>query len=323
MSDICQDLLELLQLYSCREQDTTQFREISHDDLVRAANDFLFHHSPRFGISGWGDNTQSLRDGGVDSVWHYRSSGPSSKLGIQVKSYSDFQNGNGESFRCRVMAQIAESRQADLRHLILALGADLTSSSHRRKCRGLMADIERMKDGYVVAVSPEKLLGLWRWHCGLPTDRLEQIREAGYAWLTAVYDSLGNLYRNSMAKQISGAWSHPRATVVRSGQEVTFRAIAVSPKEPVEFRFSVQRSGGCFVVRRDWSPHDWWTWRVEDGDIGRDVIVMVCVRRPKAYFQFGDNDDYAYATYDVMPAAVRARPLEQEHEDDIEIERPA
>lgn len=54
---------------------------ISHDDIVNATKQFLFHHGPAVGFSGWGDIIQGLRDSGVDSVWHcVQHSGKSFKI---------------------------------------------------------------------------------------------------------------------------------------------------------------------------------------------------------------------------------------------------
>jgi hypothetical protein len=265
-------------------------------------NKFLFHHGPAIGISGWGDNIQGIRDSGVDAVWNCHLLGTDIKVGVQIKSYGDFEGGRDESFRRTVLAQITESRQMKLSVLVLGLCADLTSASQREKSRGLLADIERMADKYVVAVAPEKMAGIWRWSLGLRTEPLDQMREAGYAWLTAIYDSLGNLNQNSWGKEPGGAWSHPKTTTVRVGQQIHFTAIAVSPVPgDIQYRFSVQRSGRSFETRQSWSPNPSWVWGVISADIGRHVVVMVAVRRTKDYYQFGDADDYTYATYDVLP----------------------
>lgn len=298
-----ESILEVLQLYELAREETVLLAKVPHDDLVDATNRFLFHHGPRFGITGSGQLTQGLRDGGVDSVWQYISSDLSGQLGIQIKSYGDFEQGT--SFRRSVMAQIAESRQYNLSHYLIGLAADLNNASHREKARGILADIARMTDNYVIAVSPEKMAGLWRWRQGLNVAPIEQMRQAGYSWLTATYDSLGNLNLNSWGKGTGGDWSNLKCGTIHSGQEMTIRAIGHSPTNAkLEYRFSVQRSGQSFVVRQDWSPNDTWTWSVELADVGRHVTVMVGIRTIKEYYQFNDSDDYNYAIYDVLPGTV-------------------
>jgi len=299
---IVRQLMTLVQLYELSEEATSSFHGTQHDQLVDTLNEFLFYHGPAIGIKGWGDNIQSMRDGGVDAVWNCHGQSASIKLGIQIKSPNDFERDEDVSFRRTVLAQIAESRQMDLSKLILGLCADLTSKSQREKCRGLLADIARMTDEYVLAIAPTKMAGIWRWSLGLQTEPLDQIREAGYAWLTAIYDSLGNLNQNSWGKGTGGGWSHPKTTTVRVGQQVLLSAIAISPvPEDIQYQFSVQRSGQSFEVRQDWSPNPNWTWNVVQADIGRGVVVNISVRRVKDYYQFNDTDDYTYAIYTVLP----------------------
>ena len=297
-------LLEILQLYELPRDHTAMFFNVSHDDLVHATNQFLFHHGPQFGITGWGDLTQCLRDSGVDAVWRYRDKDISGQVGVQIKSYSDFQQGS--SFRNSVLAQIAESRQYNLSHFLVGLAGDLTNASHKEKARGILADIHRMTDQYVVPLSPEKMVGLWQWRQGLNLAPIEQMRQAGFSWLTATFDSLGNVNQNSWGKGSGGGWSHPRSSTVYSGNKLTIHAIGQSPAgATLEYRFSLQRSGQCFVVRQNWSPQNTWIWQVEQADVGRQVTVMVAARTVKDYYQFNDSDDYTYAIYDVLPQKTR------------------
>lgn len=132
--------------------------------------------------------------------------------------------------------------------------------------------------------------------------RVEQMGEAGYAWLTVVQDSLGNRNENSWGKGQGGAWSHGTRTTVRVTEKVRFSAQAISPRDDLlQFHFALQPAGGGFQVRQDWSSTAEWTWVVKPEDIGRNVVIKIAVRRPKNYYQFGNADDYTYATYDVLP----------------------
>lgn len=305
--EIIQEIQKLLQIYEVEENRSALLKGISHDDIVNATKQFLFHHGPAIGFSGWGDIMQGLRDSGVDSVWHCHGYNIKLKIGIQIKSSIDFNTSEGVSFRRNVLVQITESRQMNLNHLMLGLCADLTSPSQREKCRGLLADMEKIQDNYVLPIAPGKMVGIWEWFRGLNIKPIEQMREAGYPWLTAVFDSLGNLNLHSWGKGTGGDWSNPKTTTIRSGQEVTFQAIAISTvkEPPLEFRYCVQHSGKSFKIRRDWSENPSWTWHVQDKDIGRCVCVMISIRRQKSYFQFNDSDDYTYATYDVLPCKIK------------------
>jgi hypothetical protein len=132
--------------------------------------------------------------------------------------------------------------------------------------------------------------------------RVAEMREAGYSWLTIVQDSLGNRNENSWGKGQGGGWSHPIRTTVRVGEKIRFSARAISPEDDLlEFHFALQPAGGGFQVRQDWSPAAEWAWLVGAEDIGRNVVIKIAVRRPKDYYQFGDADDYTYASYDVLP----------------------
>ena len=297
-----QDLMELLQLYECTMQETSVFEGVPHDQLITAMNQFLFHHGSVLGITGWGDCLQNRRDGGVDSIWSCRSSSDAVRLGIQIKSHGDFENPQADSFRRVVLAQITESRQIALAHLVIGFCANLTSASQREKCRGLLADVTAMTDNYVIAIAPEKMAGIWRWHQGLRTAPLEQMREAGYGWLTAVYDSLGNINHNSWGKGTGGDWSQARTTTTRVGQDIVISAVGMcSVPGILDYKFAIQRSGRGFEIRQDWSPRPTWTWSIVREDIGRNVSIMVSVRRVKDYYQFNGEDDYTYAIYDVLP----------------------
>ena len=130
--------------------------------------------------------------------------------------------------------------------------------------------------------------------------------KGGYAWLAVVYDSLGNRNLNSWGKNNTGDWSDSKATTLRVGHRVNLRAIGhCSVSSKLEYRFSLQRSGRSFQIHQDWLPDPDWTWVVENLDIGREVCVMISVRRKKDYYQFGDADDYTYAVYEVLPAISR------------------
>ncbi len=138
-------------------------------------------------------------------------------------------------------------------------------------------------------------------------ERITQMREAGYAWLSVVRDSLGNRNVNSWGKGQGGDWSDALRTTVHVGDRIRISAEAVSPSDNVEFQFSLQPAGGGFEARRAWSTAAQWTWAVQSKDIGRHVVIMIAVRRPKSFYQFGDVDDYTYAVYDVLPARASSK----------------
>lgn len=130
----------------------------------------------------------------------------------------------------------------------------------------------------------------------------KEMHQAGYPCLKIVSDSLGNRNENSWGKTNGGEWSHPKNTKVHVGDIVHIIASAsMNEKDALEFKFAVQRSGRSFSTRQEWSKIAEWTWNVEKEDIGRNVVVMISVRKPKDYYQFYDADDYTYAIYDVLP----------------------
>ena len=97
--EIIQEIQKLLQIYEVEENRSALLKGISHDDIVNATKQFLFHHGPAIGFSGWGDIMQGLRDSGVDSVWHCHGYNIKLKIGIQIKSSVDFNTSDGVSFR--------------------------------------------------------------------------------------------------------------------------------------------------------------------------------------------------------------------------------
>jgi hypothetical protein len=134
------------------------------------------------------------------------------------------------------------------------------------------------------------------------SDITEELRKAGYAWLTIVSDSIGNRNMNSWGKGQGGAWSHAKCTTVHVGDAIALYASAVSPtKDQLEFKFSIQRSGRSFFTQQDWGTQSDWIWNVDRKDIGSNIIVMIAVRQLKEYYQFNDADDYTYAIYNVLP----------------------
>lgn len=296
-----ENLLEILEAYSLPQEDTSILVGIQHDRLVEAVNNFVFHHGSLLGLRGWSDVIQGLRDPGVDAVWQCSNAGVTSKLGIQVKSHGDFSNVY-DSFRRVVLSQISDSHRINLKRLLLFLGADLSNLSQREKARGITSDVQQMQDNYVVTISPEKVAGLWQWNEKLNVRAINQMKEAGYPWLTTVYDTIGNVNQNSWGKGTGGNWTKTKRTVLYVGEEIGIHAIAMSEDiNNIQFRFSVQPSGGSFETRRGWNTCEEWKWLIQETDIGRGVCVMVSVRRKKAYYQFQDSDDYTYATYDILP----------------------
>jgi hypothetical protein len=111
-------VMQLLQLYEGEAESSALLKNVSHDDLVVAFNRFLFYHGAHLGISGWGDNIQSMRDGGVDSAWHFELEGRRGKLGVQIKSSGDVDHPTDTLHRT-VLAQIAESRKWACRFCLL------------------------------------------------------------------------------------------------------------------------------------------------------------------------------------------------------------
>jgi hypothetical protein len=132
---------------------------------------------------------------------------------------------------------------------------------------------------------------------------LQQLLEAGYAWLVAVDDSLGNHVEDSIGTSEWKPWGTHLPAVVHVGQSVEFTATAAcAASGGIQYKYSIQRSGQSFEVRRGWSDDRNWTWQVEWGDIGKGLCVMISARRVKNYYQFGaECDDYTYANYDVLP----------------------
>ncbi|MEZ5850380.1 MAG: hypothetical protein R3D68_06995 [Hyphomicrobiaceae bacterium] len=297
-------LMGVIEAYKVRETETRVLGTTPHRDLVDLVKIFLFHHGPFVGRGGWSTTTQGLQDAGADAI--HIGGAHSLRLGIQVKSHGDFErSGAATSFRQHVLAQIQESRAYKIDNLLLVLGADLTNKSHLEKCRGLLAELHRQNDPYVGPIEPEATAGLWMWRQHANLSAMDQMFDAGYAYLTTIYDNLGNVNSNSWGKGTGGNWSQLRKSTLRVGDFVNLKAIACSQNgQETEYRFSVQPAGGSFDVRQAWGAGGEWTWAITERDIGKHVVVMISVRARKSHYQFGEfnGDDYTYATYDILPA---------------------
>jgi len=254
------DIRETLSALKISEEETAVLSGVSHRDLVDSVKLFLFHHGAVSGKRSWTNTTQSLQDSGADAIYI---AGHGVRFGFQVKSPGDFErSGSTGTFRQHVLSQIQESRAYKLKHLYLVLAADLTNKSHAAKSRGLLAELHRQNDSYVVVIEPEDTAGLWLWSKGVNSSAMDQMFEAGYAYLATVFDNLGNTNCNSWGKGTGGDWSRQRRGVLRVGDVVHLRAIAHAPQQDqIEFRFSVQPTGGGFDVRRNWSREEKWTWK--------------------------------------------------------------
>lgn len=131
------------------------------------------------------------------------------------------------------------------------------------------------------------------------------------ARLSAVTDSLGNSQTNSFGSNQNADWpstvSSPVTVVV--GNEITITAQAIdSDSEALEYRFSVQRVGGSFETRRDWSADSTWVWKPTTADFGQSLTVLVAVRDDdnRDFFGADSGDDYTYLTYTVRIVPISA-----------------
>jgi len=98
--------------------------------------------------------TQSLQDSGCDLLIDW---GAGAKYGVQLKSHHDISE---PEFAGTTVVQIQDSRQHGLRGLYVLLAGDMTNQSQLQKVRGFAARVSKMKDKYVVVVSPERLWAL-------------------------------------------------------------------------------------------------------------------------------------------------------------------
>jgi len=129
------------------------------------------------------------------------------------------------------------------------------------------------------------------------------VEDFNFPFIIEIVDSLGNINKNSFAKKTGGNWSEIRENPkVRVGDEITFIVDAYSYKEPLEYRYSVQPTGKCFITKQDWCTSNKWTWKIIKEEIGLDCCVMLAIRNKRDSHALGDVDDYTYATYDVLPS---------------------
>jgi hypothetical protein len=127
---------------------TRGFKGQAHDAMLyrlRSLADGRLPGPPRVTVF------QSLQDAGCDLLIDW---GRGAKYGIQMKSHGDI----GEpDFSVKTLSQIADSKQHGLRRLYLLFAGDVTDRSQSQKVRGFEARVSRMKDHYVVTVSPERV----------------------------------------------------------------------------------------------------------------------------------------------------------------------
>lgn len=138
-------------------EETKSFKHVYHKKLCEAFEYWVDQTKLLFGEAVWIEQTQSLRDSGVDLAINIPKSGV--KYGIQVKSHGDIEN---KHFSKNVLAQITQTKKHGLERLFLALAADLTDGSQLEKARGLAAELNQQKDDYVILIPPEKVLPIYK-----------------------------------------------------------------------------------------------------------------------------------------------------------------
>jgi len=123
--DVIEELDCVLWADAAREQDTQEFKNTRHDDLLRVICDIVDERlsgGPRV------SNLQSRADAGCDVLIELNY--PALKCGVQLKSWRDIK---AEGFARNTLAQIQESRRHGLRRLYVVLCADLTDRSQKDK----------------------------------------------------------------------------------------------------------------------------------------------------------------------------------------------
>lgn len=147
---------KILDCNSAEPDQTDILKDVSHDELCRAFEYWLDQTKLMLGEVAWLEQTQSLRDAGVDVAISLIKS--NIKFGIQVKSHGDIQDKN---FSRNVLAQITQTKKHGLSGLFLAFAGDLTDNSQIEKVRGMTSEISQQKDNYVVTISPEKVVTIY------------------------------------------------------------------------------------------------------------------------------------------------------------------
>jgi len=127
---------------------TKGFRKQGHDDMLailRQKGEEQLPGRPRVAI------LQSLPDAGCDLLIEW---GAGAKYGVQLKSHHDI---GKPDFPGKTVAQIQDSRQHGLKGLYVLLAADMTNQSQVQKVHAFTARVSKMKDKYVLVISPEQL----------------------------------------------------------------------------------------------------------------------------------------------------------------------
>lgn len=132
------------------KEDTVMLKEISHEETSQAMHYWIDQIKLLFGDVVWVQQTQSLRDDGVDVIADFINS--QIHVGFQIKSHYDI---NRNDFTIKVKSQITDSRKHGLDKLFLVLAGDSIDKSQCEKMNGLASELHET-DNYVIVIPAEK-----------------------------------------------------------------------------------------------------------------------------------------------------------------------
>lgn len=143
---------DLIDVESSPEEETAIFRTVKHEELISAMAYWFDQSKMVFGEVMQIEQTQSLRDSGVDLSLSLIQS--KIKFGIQIKSFGDIEK---KDFSTKLKAQTFESDSHNLEKYIILFAGDL--NTQKEKIRGMISELsQRNKDMRILTVSPEKVL---------------------------------------------------------------------------------------------------------------------------------------------------------------------
>ena len=151
-------LYPMFNIKSGLPEETSQFQEITHDDLCNAIQYWLEHNRLSLVEPINVFITQSLRDEGVDVILECLTS--EVKIGFQMKSFNDIKD---RGFAKKLKAQIASSKKHGIDRLFICFGGDLTYRNHAEKINGISSEIDEINksDDYMYIISPLKMLNIF------------------------------------------------------------------------------------------------------------------------------------------------------------------
>jgi hypothetical protein len=190
-ADIIKNLLVLFDVKPSPVAETVLFKNLSQqqEELDNAFEYWIDRSKEIFGEEGKIEKTHGLKEAGIDLSLNLLQS--KFKLGVQIKTYNDIKD---PIFSTLVSGQRTQSLKHKLSKFLIAFAADMTDKKQIQKVRGVISEFSQHDDNYVIPLSPEKVLTIYKVYKAKdhPLNHVFLKRSKATKLLTAIANNLDN-----------------------------------------------------------------------------------------------------------------------------------